>query len=390
MIKKILLLVMDGLGIGSYENKIYNSFANAESKYRQAKIPALEKLGLRNLLNNTSSRNSKSYIACIGKTKQQSAFCESFSAHREMPGVVATQGYSFSTDMIDKLLNRMHKNNINLIGGYNCYHNLSNISEDIMYLHAKSAVPVVVTSFQEEPITTLGLLSYEEVIPHEKLVAIAYKIKALLSTSDNVGRIVIKSFNRILGKRNFAHLSNRTDISIFKPLGPNLLDAIVNTGRTTMAAGKICGLFNGYGFTHSHTSWENQTIFKDTLEMFNETCNGLVWTNFNSLDRPYGHSKDVKNWIESLELFDSYISEMLNKITRDDLLIITGDHGCDPVLAGFHTKEWNPLLVYNPKLTPKFLSNRNHSDIAATIADCFNLKFRCKNGKSFYNVLKFN
>ena len=43
---------------------------------------------------------------------------------------------------------------------------------------------------------------------------------------------------------------------------------------------------------------------------------------------------------------------MLQALDSDDLLIITGDHGCDPTTPGTdHTREYVPLLVYSPDLT---------------------------------------
>lgn len=389
IIKKVLLVVIDGLGIGSYENDIYNSLFNAENKYRQAKIPTLEHFGLNNLIKRKNDcKRLKKHTACIGRTKQQSIFCESFSAHWEMTGIVATSGHSFKNGIPHKVINKLRTNKINLIGNLDCHHNLSNIPKDITELHIHSGNPIVVTMPEEIPITTLGLVSYEEIVSYEKMVSIASEIEKILSPADNIGRIVIKTFNRI--DKTFKHLVKRTDIPIFKPPTPNLLDAIIISGRTTMAAGKISEMFNGYGFTRSHLSEDNPTIFRDTLTMFQETISGLIWTNFNSLDRPYGHDMDVKRWIKSLELFDNYLNEIINKITCEDLLIVTGDHGCDPVLSGFHTKEWNPLLIYNPNLIPVHLSDRSHSDIAATISDCFSLDFKLKQGKSFYNLLRCN
>ncbi|UKI41382.1 MAG: hypothetical protein L6V95_15415 [Candidatus Melainabacteria bacterium] len=36
---------------------------------------------------------------------------------------------------------------------------------------------------------------------------------------------------------------------------------------------------------------------------------------------------------------DSYIPHILNSLNDDDLLIITGDHGCDPTVEGTDTQE---------------------------------------------------
>lgn len=74
----------------------------------------------------------------------------------------------------------------------------------------------------------------------------------------------------------------------------------------------------------------------------------------------------------------------------DDLLIITADHGNDPVAPGTdHTREYVPLLIYSKrKDSGKELPLREtFADVGATVADNFSVKMP-KYGKSFLNELK--
>ena len=49
-----------------------------------------------------------------------------------------------------------------------------------------------------------------------------------------------------------------------------------------------------------------------------------------------------------LEYFDSRLPEIQAKMTDDDLLILTADHGCDPTYTGTdHTREYVPILVWH-------------------------------------------
>ena len=59
---------------------------------------------------------------------------------------------------------------------------------------------------------------------------------------------------------------------------------------------------------------------------------------------------------------------------KEDLLIITADHGNDPTYTGTdHTREKVPFLAYSPSLTqPKQLEEQDtFAVIGATIADNF-------------------
>jgi len=93
----------------------------------------------------------------------------------------------------------------------------------------------------------------------------------------------------------------------------------------------------------------------------------------------YGHRNDAFGYGKAIEEIDSYLGKMLPLITKDDLLIITADHGCDPTVTGTdHTREMVPVLVYNPEHTARNLGTRaTFADTAATLADWFGVDYDC-------------
>ena len=83
------------------------------------------------------------------------------------------------------------------------------------------------------------------------------------------------------------------------------------------------------------------------------------------------------------------VPEILESLHEDDLLIITADHGNDPVHEGTdHTREYVPLMVYSEKFE-NFgqLEQGYFSDISATILENFDLA-PMQNGTSFLSQLK--
>ena len=57
---------------------------------------------------------------------------------------------------------------------------------------------------------------------------------------------------------------------------------------------------------------------------------------------------------------------------KDDALLITADHGCDPSYTKTtdHTREYTPMILYGKKIEPKDLGTRKtFADIAATALD---------------------
>lgn len=73
----------------------------------------------------------------------------------------------------------------------------------------------------------------------------------------------------------------------------------------------------------------------------------------------------------------------------DDLLMITADHGNDPVAPGTdHTREYVPLLVFSKQMQEgKELPIREtFADLGATVAENFKVNMP-KYGKSFLKEL---
>jgi len=73
---------------------------------------------------------------------------------------------------------------------------------------------------------------------------------------------------------------------------------------------------------------------------------GLVFANLIETDQRYGHRHDAAGFHEALQLIDASIRRWLAALRRDDMLVITADHGCDPRAAHTdHTREYAPLLA---------------------------------------------
>ena len=64
----------------------------------------------------------------------------------------------------------------------------------------------------------------------------------------------------------------------------------------------------------------------------------------------FGHRNDAKGYGNAIEEIDTYVDDIVDAMSDDDLLIITADHGCDPTVPGTdHTREYVPILVFNKK-----------------------------------------
>jgi phosphopentomutase len=74
-----------------------------------------------------------------------------------------------------------------------------------------------------------------------------------------------------------------------------------------------------------------------------------VFINLVETDMNYGHRRDVAGYAGALEAIDARLAGIVADLHPTDLLIITGDHGCDPTAPGSdHTREYVPFLAFTP------------------------------------------
>ena len=87
--------------------------------------------------------------------------------------------------------------------------------------------------------------------------------------------------------------------------------------------------------------------------------------------------------------FDRQIAPFIDNMRDDDVLMITADHGCDPMYKGTdHTRENVPLLIYGKHIAPVNLGTLpTYSDIAATVCDMLGAEYHLC-GESVYGRIK--
>jgi phosphopentomutase len=244
--------------------------------------------------------------------------------------------------------------------------------------HMETAYPIVYTSAD----SVFQIAAHEDIIPLEKLYNMCEKAREILQGGHAVGRVIARPFSGKPG--NFLRTKNRRDFSL-EPQAQTMLDKLKESGYNVIAVGKIEDIFAAKGITYAiHTSG-NMDGINNTLRLIKEENKGLIFTNLVDFDMLYGHRNDINGYKLALEEFDSRIPEIISALRKDDLLIITADHGCDPTTAGTdHSREFVPLLVYGKSIKSDVdLGTREtFADIACTVLDIFGIESNFR-GKSF-------
>jgi phosphopentomutase len=167
------------------------------------------------------------------------------------------------------------------------------------------------------------------------------------------------------------------------------MNALKDAGLDCIAIGKINDIYCGEGVTKAQPTKSNDDGIDHTVRLLGESFHGLLFTNLVDFDSLYGHRRDPQGYGQALMNFDRRLPEIMERIGERDLLVITADHGNDPIHAGTdHTREYTPLLVWSPALTsPGPLGVREtFADVGATVADNFGVR-PPEHGSSFLKQL---
>ncbi len=246
--------------------------------------------------------------------------------------------------------------------------------------HVKTGKLIVYTSAD----SVFQIAAHEDVVSVDELYRYCQIARELLTGKNCVGRVIARPFT---GEWPYERTSRRHDFSA-PPPGKTVLNLLSEAGYATIGVGKIGDVFAGVGITEAIRTSGNDDGMRVCTELLTRDFNGLAFINFVDFDTMYGHRRDVNGYAEAVMRLDAWLPGFLSGMQREDILMITADHGCDPNYTGTdHTRENVPLLVYGRKIRPGNLGTLStYSDIAATVAAYFDVPYSL-NGKSFLNQI---
>ena len=189
-----------------------------------------------------------------------------------------------------------------------------------------------------------------------------------------VGRVIARPY---VGskKGEFKRTANRHDYAV-KPFQKTVLDALKEASCDVISIGKIKDIFDGEGITRAYKSKSSLHGMEQTIEAAGKEFHGLCFVNLVDFDALWGHRRDAEGYARELEQFDEKLSVLLGSLEKEDLLILTADHGNDPTYTGTdHTREKVPFLAYSPAFQcgGELEESSDFARIGATIADNFHV-----------------
>lgn len=388
---RAFILLLDSFGVGGspdaekFGDKGANTFGHIVEQCHPY-LPNLYRLGLAHAAEKSAGQvfpESENIVAttAYGFASEKSSGKDTPSGHWEIAGVpvLFEWGYfppeypSFPDSLMRDLIREASLPGI--LG--NKHASGTEIIEELGEEHIKTGKPIVYTSAD----SVFQIAAHEKYYGLQKLYDLCDVARKLVDPY-NIGRVIARPFAGELG--HFYRTGNRRDIAI-PPPSPTLLDKLVDAKREVIAIGKIADIYAHRGVTQTLKGDGNTALFDVLLTATSNAPEGsLTFVNFVDFDMLYGHRRDVEGYAKALEQLDLRLPEFEKLLHEDDIAIITADHGCDPTFPGSdHTRENIPVLMFGPKVTPRFIGKREtFADIGQTIAEHLGIK-PLETGQSF-------
>ncbi|MBP3903714.1 MAG: phosphopentomutase [Turicibacter sp.] len=376
---RVFLVIMDSVGAGElpdakdYNDTGANTLKHIAQTAKGLNLPHLQSLGLGSITEIEGVAPTTPAKGYYTKCEELSVGKDTMTGHWEIMGLKVTEPFQTFTDtgfpkeLIDEL---EEKTGRKVVGNKSA--SGTEILDELGEHHLKTGDLIVYTSAD----SVLQIAAHEDVISPEELWKICKQAREMTMKEEwKVGRIIARPFVGAK-KGEFKRTPNRHDYAL-KPFGRTVLNELKDANKEVIAIGKINDIYVGEGITESILTKSNEDGMNQLLNVMKRDFNGLAFLNLVDFDAMYGHRRDPLGYAKCLEEFDVQLGDVLSQMKEDDLLIISADHGNDPIASGSdHTREYIPVLMYSPSMQAggELPIGKTFANIGATVAENFEVE----------------
>ena len=384
--KRVFLIVLDSVGIGQMPDAAEfgdegSNTLGAASTSPYFSMPNMKRLGLFNIDGVTCGEREEKPEGAVARMTEVSKGKDTTIGHWEIGGVISPEPLpTFPDGFPQELLEAFEKETGR---GVICNKPYSGteVIKDYGREHVETGKLIVYTSAD----SVFQIAAHEDLVPIDELYRYCQIARRLCAGKYGVGRVIARPFE---GEWPYKRTSRRHDYSLTPPKA-TMLDAIKESGKEVIAVGKINDIFAGQGVTEMVRTSGNGEGIDRTLEYLKKDFEGLCFINLVDYDMLYGHRNDVDGYAKALTYFDERLPEILQAMKEEEILMITADHGCDPITPSTdHSREYTPLIIAGAPVKPgvNLGTRASFADTAATILDYLEVKGEIS-GESFLHII---
>jgi phosphopentomutase len=389
LVPRVCVLVCDSWGVGgapdvdAYGDEGSDTLANTARAVGGLDAPNLASLGLGHLTDIQGVPPRAEPGTAYGWATEVSAGKDTTTGHWEMMGIRLDRPFPLYPDGFPPEIVEPFEAAI----GHQILGNVpasgTEIIEELGTEHLATGAPIVYTSGD----SVFQIATHIERVPLETLYEWCRTARALLVGEHAVGRVIARPFEGRPGA--FVRRPERRDFSI-PPPGPTILDALHGAGVAVLGVGKIQDIFVRQGLTESRYSDSNDHGLDLTIEYLGREGPAFVFSNLVDFDSKYGHRNDPRGYARAIEALDRRMPELIDALDGG-VLLVTGDHGCDPTTPSTdHSRERTPLLAAGCPGGPYEIGIRStFGDLGRTVADLLGVEVEGLLGEGFVRRLGF-
>ncbi|GKS64684.1 phosphopentomutase [Nitrospira sp.] len=383
MINRIILLVIDGFGIGAlpdgeaYGDTDANTLEHLAEAVNGLTLPNFEMLGLGHVASVKGVRRMGQPSGNFGRLAFASPGKDSIVGYweiggviqRDVPTVCNTGVPATIVDLVEQILGRKSIGN------------------------SVTSMGVMLRRYGAEHMATGGPILWTDggntcwLAMHESLMTSSefyQRCRDVRKASKDAGLVVRVVAQPVTG----GHEALRPQVGrkdfVVEPPGVTMLDVLSRSGQLAMGVGKVYDLYSGRGFTKAFPAASGMAAFDEVIVMLGKMPRGLVCASLDLL------SEDAGRAATAVQEFDRRLPELFEKLRLGDMVIVTGDHGRDFSLPGrTSTREYVPVFVSGPKLAQgvDLGSRPTAADVGQTIVEALRAE-RLLVGDSFFDALR--
>lgn len=399
MSKKAILLVIDGFGVGEMENVVKirpqdkgsNTFKNIYLNQKTMHIPNLKAIGAIDyfIFDKFSACSFRKFFISLGKSKLAHFGADSYIGHQELSGTKPKKPKrQFVREVKDKIIMDLDKReitakwngkmiliedllaiadnietdyglNVNVVGSIE-YFDFSFIEKVGLIVRSVVKTGRVIT-MGGTGITKESLLDSFEVKKRDGYTAWGINIPKL------------KIYNQ---HYHVIHMGYGADPS------SQISQILIDNNISVSLIGKTADVIIAKGAKYI-PQVDTENVLKKIVEEVKFPDDKFIFANIQQTDLS-GHEQRMDKYVKYLEIIDSYIPKILSILDKNDLFVITADHGNDPTIGHTnHTREKTPIIMFSQKFKSENLGERKTlADTGATIASFFKVRLP-QSGSSF-------
>lgn len=368
--KRVFIIVLDSVGVGEAPDAAeYNDVGSntllTVSKHPVFHMPNMKNMGLFSIDDIGFENPDIKAAASFGKMREASLGKDTTTGHWEIAGIISDKALptypdGFPTEIIREFERRTGRKVL-----CNKPYSGTEVIRDFGQEHMETGALIVYTSAD----SVFQIAAHEDIVPVSELYEYCEMAREMLTGKHNVGRVIARPF---VGKSpDFERTSGRHDYSVHPPKD-TILTLVQKAGLEVLSVGKIVDIFAGDGITDCVRTVSNDDGMEKLLTYMERDFTGLCFVNLVDFDMKYGHRNDIGGYARALSEFDVFLPRISEHLRKDDILLITADHGCDPgTTSTDHSREYVPLIVTGESVKKNNnLGTRNtFADVAQTVVD---------------------